>query len=143
KLCSTDEKRMQVIQQLYDGRLVPSEIGALTQAEHDHLRSLESLFVQNGQGPVFIQVVGWTLHHDWPALKALIDRVLDSIPHEQVTLAVKSLVDAVHRTIRESDPAMLPQGLGPWLLDQLLRMPDLNRLGDDLGWRIEGILKRI
>lgn len=138
KICSNDEKRMQVIQQLYDRHLLE-----LTQEEHDHLRSLAPLFVKNGRGPVFIQVVGWTLHHDWPALKALINGVLDGIPHEQVTLAVKSLVDAVHGAVRESDPATLPQGLGPWLLDQLLRMPDLNSLGDYLDWCVEEILKRV
>jgi hypothetical protein len=143
ELCSSDEKKMHVIQQLYDERLLLREMGGLTPEEHDRLRSFAPLFVQNGQGPVFIQVVGWTISHDWPALKALIDGILDSIPHEQVILAVKSLVDSVYRAVRESDPTTLPQELGPWLLDQLLRMPDFNSLGGDLGWRVEEILKRI
>ena len=79
KICGSDEKRMYVIRKLYSGYLPSSDIDKLTAVEHDHLRSLAPLFVKNGQVPVFIQVVGWTLHHDWPALKALIDGVLDSI----------------------------------------------------------------
>lgn len=141
KICSNDERRIQVIQQLYGGSPPLHDIGELTQAEHDYLRSLAPLFVKNRQGPVFIQTVAWTFYHDWPALKALVERVLDDIPHEQVSLAVKSLIDAVYWAL-ERNPVTLPQGLGPWLLDQLLRMPALDSLGGDLGWRVEEILKR-
>ena len=143
QVCNSDEKRMHVIQQLYSGSLRPHDIGELTQAEHDHLRSLAPLFVKNGRGPAFIQVVGWTLSHDWPTLQALISRVLDDIPPEQMRLAVKLLVDAVYEAIRESDPATLPHELGVWLLDQLLRIPDLGSLANSVDWYIDEVLKRV
>ena len=143
QVCNSDEKRMHVIQQLYGGSLRPRDIGELTRAEHDHLRSLAPLFVKNGRGPAFIQVVGWTLHHDWPALQALLSRVLDNIPPEQMRLAIKFLVDAVYGAIRESDHAALPHGLGVWLLDQLLRIPDLGSLATNIDWYIDEVLKHV
>jgi hypothetical protein len=53
------------------------------------------------------------------------------------------LVDAFYSAVCESNAGMLPQGLGPWVLDQLLRMPDLGGLDENIGWYIEEILKRV
>jgi hypothetical protein len=143
KICGSDEKRMYLLQKLYGASLSSSDINKLTAIEHDHLRSLAPLFVKNGQVPVFIQAVAWTLHYNWPALKALLDTVLNSVAHGQISLAVTSLVNAVARAIRELDPTALPSGLAVWLLDQLLRIPDLDSVGNDLHWHVEWILKRI
>jgi hypothetical protein len=119
KICDSDEKRIDVIRKLYSEYLPSSDIDKLTAVEHDHLRSLAPLFVHNGQIPVFIQVVGWTLHHDWLVLKALLDNVLDGVAREQVSLAVKSLVDVVYQAVCEYDLTTLPPGLPLWLLHHL------------------------
>lgn len=142
-ICGSDDQRINLLRQLYPGPLPPRIFGHLTAPEHDHLRSLAPLFLARRQGPAFIKAVGWTIQYDWPALKTLIERTLDGVPNEQIGLAVNALVDAAYWTIRETDPATIPPGLGTWLLDQLLRLPDLDSPGDTLSWHVEQVLRRV
>ena len=83
-----------------------------------------------------------TLDHEWRALRPILEGVLDETPRGQIAAALRSLVDAVFWAIHDRDPATTLAGLGPWLLDQLLRLPDLSDLDAAVEWRIEEIVKK-
>jgi hypothetical protein len=134
---------LNLVLQIYGGLPRPRDIGDLTREEHDFLRSLGPMFLSHGRSPAFIAAAGVTLHHEWLALRLIIEGVLDDTPREQIVAAIGSLVDAVYWAVRESEPATTPPGLGPWLLEQLLRLPDIDDLGGNVEWHIDEILKRL
>jgi hypothetical protein len=142
-LCSSGDRKTHLIQRVYGGSPPPSDIGKLSSEEHDYLRTTAPLFLSIGKGPYFLQAVGWTLHHDWEGFKTVVERTLDGIPEEQIGHAVNALVEAVYWAIRDIDQTGAPDGLGQWLLDQVLRMPDMDSADDMFHWRINEVLKRV
>jgi len=140
-ICGSDDQRIGFLRRIYGIFPPPYKASQLSTAEHGYLRSLAPVFMARRQGPAFIQVVGWTFHYDWQALKILIEQTLDDISSDQMGAAINILVDSIYWTLRESDPATIPQGLTLWLLDQLLRTPDLEVPGGRLHWHVREILK--
>ena len=45
--------------------------------------------------------------------------------------------------VRDRARDELPDGLGVWMLDQLMRIPDIDSLGGNLEWHIGEVLKRV
>ncbi|MEW6742177.1 MAG: hypothetical protein AB1486_05420 [Planctomycetota bacterium] len=142
-ICGGEEQQVNFIVRVYPGPPQRRDAGEFTPSERDHLRSLAPLFLRNARGPEFIGAVAWTLRDDWPTLELLLERTLDSIPREQVELAISVLVNVVGWTVDKRDPGGNLSGLAPWLLDQLLRLPDIDRLASNADWRVEEILNRI
>jgi hypothetical protein len=140
--CRTDELKTDLIRRLY-GFPPRQDLAELSTAEHNFLRSLAPLFLRNSKGPEFIETIAWTLRHDWPQFRIVIDSTLDSIPTDQLAAAVTSLVDGVYWAVTGSEADGVPDGLATWLLDQLLRVPDLASPGDTLRWHVAEILQRI
>ena len=142
RICGSEDQWLNLVLQIYGGLPRRRDIGDLTRDEHDLLRSLGPMFLSQGRSPAFIAAAGVTLDHEWRALRPILEEVLNETPREQIVAALRSLVDAVYWAIHDRDPATTPTGLGPWLLDQLLRLPDLSDLDAGVEWRIEEIVKR-
>jgi hypothetical protein len=141
-ICGSDEQRIHLIHRLYWGRRPDFE--QISSSEHAYLRALGPLFTANKFGPAYIQTIGWTLDYEWPEYKTLIEKNLDSMDNEQLVVAIRNLVDEVYSVVLErKSSSPLPPELNTWLLEQLLRTPNLDDLGDHLEWSVEEILKRI
>ncbi|RYD66550.1 MAG: ATP-binding protein [Verrucomicrobiaceae bacterium] len=143
KRCGSDEQRLSLVLRIYGGLPRPRGIGDLTREEYVLLRSLGPLFLDRDQGPAFIAAAAVTLHHEWPTLKPILEEVLTAIPRDQHATAFGRLVESVYWAVREADLSLVPAGLGTWLLDQLLLVPDFDDLRGNVEWHIEEILKRI
>ncbi len=140
-ICGSDEQKINLIQRVYGTLPLLRETGEPLPAEHDYVRSLLQLFLKNGRGPWFIRSTAWTLNYEWPALRAVLDEVLNQIPKQQIVAAVDELINAIYWGTHEMEPTRIPQGLGTWLLDQLVRVPDMDALANR-DWYIQEILKR-
>jgi len=140
--CGSNELKIDLIHYLY-GTPPRRDLGKMSVGEHDYLRSLASLFLGSQRGPEFIDATGWTVCHDWAGFKTVIEGALDRIPSHQLPNAVNFLVNGVYWAVRDGETAEIPDGLGIWLLDQVLRIPDLADPGDTLRWHVAEILKRI
>ncbi len=136
--CGSDHQRVHLALQLY-GR----GGGDLTPGEHALLRSLKPLFQQQGQAPAFVSATARTLGYEWPALKALLEDVLQSVPPGERAASLRALIQAVNSAVHGAVPASLPAGLSTWLLDQLLPLPDFDDLGGNVEWYLEDTLKLI
>jgi hypothetical protein len=141
-VCGSDEQRVHFLQRLYGGSPPPREGGRMSEAEHQYLRSLGPLFAKNDRTAAFIQATAWTFDYDWPRLRLLLEESLDRLNEETITPGVDALVESIFWAV-EANPSSGPPGLSRWLLDQVIRMPDLDGGSDMMHWHLEQILKRV
>ncbi len=141
--CGSDTQKLNVLQRLY-GQLIRLEgTIKLTDEEFVFIRSHEKLFVDAKQAPEFITCVAWGLDFEWTTLKSMVERVLDAVPNEQIVAALYSLANALFWALYGRDPEEMPSHLGTWMLDQLLRVPNIDRLGKGHEWSVNEVLKRV
>ncbi len=142
RTCGSNDQRIRLIHRHYNGLRL--DYRQIEDAEHDHLRSLSTLFLEHKKGAAYIQAIGWTLNYKWPDLQALIERVLDHVDHDQLAVSVRCLIETAYYAIRQdTSPQPPPDGLGQWLLDQVLRLSKFDDLGSSIDWYIEDLLNRI
>ena len=102
-------------------------------------------FLEANVPEAFCGVYGWTVMHDWDRLRESMEKALDATAPERLPTAVARLIESIgfgtNGNRRESEPPP-PSGLGEWVLDQLLRLPDIDDLGGNAGWHLDEILKR-
>ena len=141
--CGSNTQKHNVLRRLYGQLPRPKVMGTPSDEEFVFIRSQEKLFVDAKQAPAFITCVAWGLDFEWTNLKSTVERVLNVVPNEQIVLALNALVDALFWALRKRNPEEMPSNLGIWMLDQLLRVPDIDDLGEHLEWRVSGVLKRV
>ena len=141
--CGSDDQRANLLQHIY-GR-VPKlrEVGDFTAEEHALFRGARALFTSTGRDVAFIAALALTLDHEWPTLRPLLEDVLRSVAPKRLPQAVRALVDAVYRAVREENASQPPSGLAEWLMTQLLSLPDFDDLGGNGEWQLAEILKRV
>ena len=139
--CASNNERASLLQQLYCG--LPKLRGAedFTAGEHALLRNAYSLFAEAGREAPFIGGLAQTLDHDWSSLRPLLEGLLRSIPAERLPHTMRSLIDGVYWAVREADE--VPDGLGNWLMTQLLLLPDFEEMGGNPEWHLDEIIKRV
>lgn len=141
--CGSPTQRINLLVRLY-GRLPrPKDLGDLSDDEYRLIRSQQQLFMDAGRGPDFVACVGWGIGFDWYNLKTVVEGVLDAVPDAQMLEALNTLVDALFWSVGDWATENLPVDLGVWMLDQLMRVPDINDLGGNLEWHIGELLKRV
>jgi hypothetical protein len=143
--CSDEERKSTLLQRLYGGSPRPAYYGELTPEEHQLVRSVGPLFLAQGRGPTFIAMLGVTLRHEWESLRLLVEDALSSIPGAQLAAGLAELVEAVSWVVHDSASSVtpLPRGLGQWLLEQIIRLPDLDELGGNVEWYIADVLRQV
>jgi len=119
----------------------PGDLGDLDPGEYHYIRSRKGMFLANDAGPVFISCVGWAIDHDWQGLKVVVEQALDEMPNRFIEVAVARLTDAVYWAVRDGERAGIPPQIGTGLLDQVLRVPDIDRIAGTIDWHINEILK--
>lgn len=141
--CGSPPQRINLLVRLYGQLPRPKDLGDPSDDEYRFVRSQEQLFVDAARGPSFVACVGWGIGFDWVNLKAIVERVLDVVPGDQMFAALNTLVDALFCAVRDRTTEELPDDLGVWMLDQLLRIPDVDKLTGNLEWHIEEVVKRV
>jgi hypothetical protein len=141
--CGSNAQKINLLQRIYGQLPRPKDFGDLSDAEFLFVRSHEKLFTEAAQIPAFVSCIAWGVDFEWPSLKALVERVLDVTPDEQAAQTLAILVDAFYWAVSEREPIAVPTDLGSWMLDQLLRVPDIDCLGGNLEWYISEVLKRV
>ena len=141
--CGSNTQKFNVLQRLYGQLPRPKGTGDLSDEEFVFIRSHEKLFVDADLAPAFITCVAWGLGFEWTTLKSMLERVLDAVPNDQIVAALNALVDALFWALYERDPGAIPSNLGVWMLDQLLRVPNIDSLGSNLEWQVSEVLKRV
>jgi hypothetical protein len=137
--------RVLLLRRLYGSSSPVGSIGALSSDEHCFLRSMAPAFLSAGQAPEFLDAIGWTFVHDWAGFRIVVENVLSQLQADRLAVALNALVRAVHSGFRllENEGHDVPIKLGRWLLDQLVRVPDIDASGDSLHWHLREILKTV
>ena len=141
--CGSKTQKLNVLQRLYGQLPRPRVMGDPSDEEFVFIRSQEKLFVDAKQAPAFITCVAWGLDFEWTNLKSTVERVLDTVPNEQIVAALNALVDALFWALRKRDSEAMSSNLGVWMLDQLLRVPDIDSLDKNLEWQVSEVLKQV
>ncbi len=139
--CSDDSTRILLLGGIYAHYAPARKIDGISVAELEFLRPIGDLFLNNDRGPLFITIISWAIEHDWEGLCDTLETALDKIPTEQIVSAVHVLVESMYWTFRERDPSEFPKSTVPWMMDQLLRIPDLDGIDHMVSWYFEEILK--
>ncbi len=139
-----DAGRVRLLQRLYEGRS-PTAKNLFRSREYDLIRSSAPLFLAMDAGPTFLDIVGWTFGYEWQAYKKLVEDALERMPSGHLPRAIACLSEAIHRGIvgLADHRAEIPSDLGVWLLDQLLRLPELDSYGVTDEWYFGEILKSV
>lgn len=136
--CGSEMQRLEFVQRIYGG---PRDVSAFAREDHELLRSLGPLFAKYEKYPDFIAAAGATIHHDWPALRTVLENCLDDTPQGQLVHAVRALVNAVYMAVTRDGSQPAPDGILPWLLEQVSRLPDIGEIGD--WWILDEIRKHL
>jgi hypothetical protein len=120
----------------------PKNFRYLSGDEYQLVRSHAQIFVNKGCVHDFISCVGWGIDFDWANLKVAIEQVLNGLPDDQLFSALDALVHAIFWGVRETADDLLSKDLGRWMLDQLIKLPDLGKWRG-LGYHMEEVLKRV
>ncbi len=141
--CGSKTQKHNVLRRLYGQLPRPKVMGTPSDEEFVFIRSQEKLFVDAKQAPAFITCVAWGLDFEWANLQSTVERVLNVVPNEQIVAALNALVDTLFWALYERDPEEMPSDLGVWMLDQLLRVPDIDSLDKNLEWQVSEVLKQV
>ena len=141
--CGSDGNRILLARHTYGFTPPPRHAVKPTPAEHVLLRALAGLFLGEGQGPAFLETLGWTFDHDWEGFRGLVEDVITRIPPADLGIAVNALSDSLYWGTRDISEAgeEIQQPVGPWLLDQILCVPDLDMIDGMFHWHVEEVLK--
>lgn len=133
--------RAALLQEIYE-RHVPAITGPVSADEHNFLRSNAKIFLEADRGVEFLLTFGWSFSFDWEGYKRTAERVLEARQSEEIAVGVNALVAAAHWGYEwVAEKAHLPIGLGQWLLDQVLQVPDLDTIDDTSHYCIKDILR--
>jgi hypothetical protein len=99
------------------------------------------LFIRHEQAPAFVSLVSPSFTYDWPAYKGLLDQTLQGLAEPELSRAVGALIQGVFWSVYKRDEVSIPDAFTEWLLDQLLRVADIDALGSMTEHRLEEILK--
>jgi hypothetical protein len=146
----SDVVALHVLWRFYGGAPPPLGYENIGDEELVEVRTKVALFLKLDHGGAFLEAITWGLRHDWDGYRALAESVLDATPKDRIGHCVRRLVDGIFWVVEFSrpgkramhDPRPLPEGLGVWLLDQLLRAPDLDFDGN-VQWHVEQVLQLV
>ena len=136
--CGSNDQRANLLRRIYG----PRQIGGLTAEEHVLLRGSRALFASTGREVEFIAAIAQTIHHDWPALRPLLEDALSSVAPARQAEAVRALVAGISVAVQAENAPKPPSDLAEWLMARLSVLPDLDELGDS-EWKLSEILKRV
>lgn len=141
--CADEATKIRLLSELYG--LAPPRYRSedLAEEEQAFLRAQQSLFLRNDQAAAFVALVSPSFAHQWPLFKLLVEETLSSLAEPVLTNAVASLIQGVFWAIYKRDDVKVPDGFSEWLLDQLVRVADLDALGSMNDHRLDEIIKVI
>jgi hypothetical protein len=142
--CCTPKAKTNLLLNTYNGISALRNNSMPTDAEIVQLRAFTDLFLSEGQGPVFVGTIGWTLEYDWEGLKIQINAVISKIPNEQKPWAMTALVDSFYWGIRAAneEDRDFPLDAGIWLLEKYPQILNLPR-GNMVEWHLKEIFEHV
>jgi len=143
-VCGSDIRRISLFMRLYGQVPRHDDLGKPVEEEYRFVRSLKDFFIAENQIQGYMACVGWGIDFEWIELSKKLELILDVVAEEQMLPVLSTLVDVVFWGMRKApEDTNIPDGLGIWLLDQLMRIPDIGNLGGNLEWHIDEILKQV
>jgi hypothetical protein len=141
--CRSDTVRVSLLLEIYGRVPRPDGVKDFTAEEHALLRAQRNLFTNQGRTNQYIAALATTLKHDWPVAGAALEDLVRAVALDERPASLYTLVYAVYWVVKESESAELPPGLGEWVLDQLLLLPDFASIGGNDEWHLREILQRV
>ncbi len=141
--CGSDELKCHFLNRLYSQLQRPKYLGDLSDEEFRFIRSQKRLFIDGGRGVDFIGCIAWGVEFEWDVLKNLVEDVLNELQEEELNKALDSIVMALSYHLQASPSEMILIVSGAWVLEQIIRAPDLDRLGGSISWNINKILELV
>lgn len=138
--CVDDVQRALLLQRVFAWYGASADKGA---EEQRFLRASDELFIRTGRGPVYVACVSHTFWFEWDVYTECINRVLDKMAPEQMTQAISWLLEGVDRGLHGDTVAQPPLGLGCWVLNQILRLADLDSIAGNTEWHLDQIIERV
>jgi hypothetical protein len=139
----TTEKKLELLKVLYGTHYSPDEALITSTSEIEIIRRQRPLFAEANATRDYVACTLWSLRHDWPALRADLNEMLQRTSRETRLDAIRQLVEQLHRVLDGEYAADLPTDLLKWFWDQLAETEDLGFIEHASGWHIDEILKSL
>ena len=133
-------EQTRLLMQIYSWAPWPAHMSPPLVPETEYLRGKLELFERTEHLPDYVRAISERLAYDWSGLRALLEEALER-SGDQLPESVAVLVDSVHWALRRG--AAPPEGLGAWLLDQIVRQSDLDTLGSRIDWPLKEVFKQV
>ena len=142
--CGSNEQKMYLLMRVYgDFPIYNQFINKVSDGEYHFIRLQESLFVIEKRYADFIACITWGFDFEWDNLTTILERVLDAVPHDQMSIALEKLITNLLYSFkcRESQKQKIdiPDKLNVWMMDQLIRIPNLDDC-EKFQWHIKEVL---
>lgn len=142
-ICGSDDRRAHLMERIY-GRVPKLHgVGTFTEEECELLRNSHELFTKTGRDVRFVAALALAIVDRWPALHPHLEKALGAVPPDRFREAFRALLDSVYWSVHDCNNLQPSKELAGWLLDQLLKLPDLDELDGEEEWRLTAILKRV
>ena len=141
--CRSDTIRVSLLMEIYGRVPRPSGVRDFMAEEHTFLRAQRKLFADQDRTKQYISALATTLKHEWATARSLLEQLVLSVAIDERSAALYTLVNGVYWVVSQSEKEELPAGLGEWIIDQLLLLPDFVSIHGNAEWHLKEILKRV
>ncbi len=142
-LCGDELTQIELLSAVYG--LAPPRYKSeeLSEPEHTFLRRQGEMFARHAREPAFVALVSPAFMHDGAAYRMLLEQSFDRLAEPVLTHAVAALVQGVFWAVYDRQGVDAPGGFSEWLLDQVIRVADLDGLGSMNDHRLGEVLAAV
>lgn len=142
--CGSTQIKIWFLKRFYQPLATVKNLGGFSVQEIEWLRAenTRELFAESAQLPAFLEIVGWTIHHDWEGLKTLVEEVIGEANGNERIASISALGNSIYWAVRTREEETLPPDLSEWLMNQVIRVFDISELNSNVHWRLEKTLEK-
>ncbi len=139
-LCGDEPTQIQLLSELYGLSLPRYTSEELVDEERAFMRRQGEMFSRHGREPAFVALVSPSFTHDRSAYKTLVEQTLNRLAEPVLSNAVAALIQGVFWAVYKRDKIDIPEAFPEWLLDQVIRVADMDGLGSMNEHRLDEVL---
>jgi hypothetical protein len=139
--CADEPTKTGLISEVYGTAPPRYSIEELGEEELVFLREQQNLFTRNAQTAAFVGIISPSFTFRWSELRPILESTLEGLAEPTLSNAVAWLIQGVFWGIYQRENVRTPPDFAEWLLDQLVRVADIDALGSMVDFRLDEILK--
>jgi hypothetical protein len=138
----TSEKIVQLIQAIYESAWLVN----ITEVEVAIVLEQQEHFLQANSAVRFVGLLGRIFFSSSEQIKNTVETTLNELDRKQLSYGVGALLESLSyamRSFTQNTERAVDPSLRNWILDQVLRLPDIDDLGGTSAWHLQKFFKML